>query len=140
MASYADVRPALATQARQIDLVQQVYERTPDSVSVTPAVIVTPANPAVVYHRTSAGRSTGLALFRYDVVVLGYRWGDMSGQVDLDQMLSTETGSVTEVLERDPTLNGTASATVVTTAGDYGSIVVADTEFVGVRFTVEVHA
>ena len=140
MADFDLIRQALATALEAADDIKAVYPAVPDAVGVVPAGIVVPGEPVALYHRTSAGRSSGLTQYNFDVVVVAHRFGNQHGQTEIDRFLSTDTGSVIQSLEADQTLGGTASVVHVTEAGDYGQIQVGDTDYVGCRFIVEVHA
>lgn len=140
MASFADVRTGLAVACRDADAVKVVFERTPESVATTPAVIVLPADPVAQYHQTTSGGSGSLAVFRFDVVVIAGRWGDGAGQDQLDALISTDAGALVDAIEADQTLGGAAVVTKATEVTDYGSVSVAGTEYIGCRLSVEVHA
>ena len=140
MAEFHLIRRNLGAALEAAEDVRQVHSSVPDSVGIVPAAIVTPGEPAAIYHRTSSGGYAGLVQFNFDVVLLAYRFGNQHGQTELDRFIGTDPGSVIDALESDQTLGDTAKVVKVTEAGDYGQIRVADTDYVGCRFIVEVHA
>lgn len=140
MASFDQVRRRLAAALENVADIRAVYSAVPDSVSVVPCAIVVPGEPAALYHRTSAGRHAGTAQFNFDVVVVAARFGNSHGQTEIDRFMGTDDETVVRHIEADQTLSDTALTTKVTEAGDYGQIRIGDTDFVGCRFIVEVHA
>ena len=140
MADFDLIRAAIGTALEATDDILAVYANVPDAVGIVPSAIVTPGEPAALYHRTASGGSASLVQYNFDVIVLAARFGNQHGQTEIDRFLSTDTGSVVHSLEADQTLGGTAMIVHVTEAGDYGQIQVGDTDYVGCRFIVEVHA
>ena len=140
MASFHLIRKQLAEAAADAVGVRQVHDRVPDKLGVIPAVVVVPGEPVALYHQTAHGGHGSLAQFNFDVIVFASRYGNQHGQTEIDTFLGTGDGSIIDALEADQTLGNTASIVQVVSAADYGQIQVADSEYVGVRFVVEVHA
>lgn len=140
MADYGAIRNAIADRLAAVTATEflTIHATVPASV-VAPAAVVVPARPVAEYHESMAGTGGSLTVFRFDIVAMLQAAAEPFVQAELDALISGA-GSVPAVLEADPTLDGTADAVQVTQATDYGAVGFADTEFVGVRFSLEVFA
>ncbi len=140
MADYGAIRQAIADRLELVTATQflTVHAAVPAAV-VAPAAVVVPARPVAEYHESMTGTGGSLTVFRFDVVAMLQSAAEPFVQAELDALISGA-GSVPVVLEADPTLNGNADAVQVTQATDYGAVGFADTEYVGVRFSLEVYA
>jgi len=137
MADYAAIRDGLKTRLETISALAVAYDNVPDRV-VVPCAVVAPGSPVAQYHQS--GNDAGqLIQFNFDVVVLVQHWEPNAAQDRIDAMISGA-GSVQTAIEGDKTLDGNAATVQVIRCLDYGRIQVADTEYSGARFTVEVLA
>ena len=130
---YHAIRTELGVVLAGVSGVLVVYDTAPDRI-VVPSIAVLPGEPFADYH-TAVG-SGGLVVLRFDVIVFARRFNADAGQESLDDLIT----AVPAVLESDQTLAGEASVVTVTDASNYGLVTVADTQYLGCRFGVEVHA
>jgi len=140
VADYAAIRAGLAARLEAVTATPflTVHDTVPGAV-VAPAAVVVPARPAATYHETMVGAGGALTMFRFELVVLLQNMAEEFAQNALDALMSGS-GSVPDAVEADVTLGGAAVTAQVTQATDYGVVQWADTEYVGARFAVEVHA
>jgi hypothetical protein len=140
VADYAAIRAGLATRLEAVTATTflTVHDTVPGAVTA-PAAVVVPSRPIATYHETMTGSAGALAMFRFELVVMLQSMTEEFSQNALDALISG-TGSVPDAVEADPTLGGAAITCQVTQATDYGVLQWADTEYVGARFMVEVHA
>ena len=137
MADYAAIRDGLKTRLETISALTVVYDTVPDRV-VVPCAIVAPGSPIAQYHQ-SGNDSGALTQFNFDIIVLVQHWEPNAAQDRIDAVISGA-GSVETAIEGSKVLGGAASTCQVVRCLDYGRILVADTEYSGARFTVEVYA
>jgi hypothetical protein len=137
MADYAAIRDGLKTRLETISALTVVYDNVPDRV-VVPCAVVAPGSPIAQYHQ-SGNDSGALTQFNFDVIVLVQHWEPNAAQDRIDAVISGA-GSVETAIEGNKVLGGAASTCQVARCLDYGRILVADTEYSGARFTVEVYA
>ena len=136
MADYAAIRDGLKTALEGITNVKVAYDTVPDRV-IVPSMVVQPGNPVAGYHESFDGAGGGLVALRYEVVALAGRWEPGAGQGILDGFI-LGAGSVPTAIAADVTLGGTAIDTQVVSCLDYGNISVADSQYYGCRFIVEI--
>ena len=137
MADYAAIRDGLKTRLETISALAVVYDTVPDRV-VVPCAVVAPGSPIAQYHQ-SGNDSGALTQFNFDIIVLVQHWEPNAAQDRIDAVISGA-GSVETAIEGNKVLGGAASTCQVVRCLDYGRILVADTEYSGARFTVEVYA
>ena len=137
MADYAAIRDGLKTRLETISALTVVYDNVPDRV-VVPCAVVAPGSPIAQYHQ-SGNDSGALTQFNFDIIVLVQHWEPNAAQDRIDAVISGA-GSVETAIEGNKVLGGAASTCQVVRCPDYGRILVADTEYSGARFTVEVYA
>jgi hypothetical protein len=137
MADYAAIRDGLKTRLETISALTVVYDNVPDRV-VVPCAVVAPGSPIAQYHQ-SGNDSGALTQFNFDIIVLVQHWEPNAAQDRIDAVISGA-GSVETAIEGNKVLGGAASTCQVVRCLDYGRILVADTEYSGARFTVEVYA
>jgi len=77
--------------------------------------------------------------FNFEVLALAQRWEPSAGQDVLDSFI-TGSDSVETAIRGDTTLGGEASTSQVTSCTAYGNVNVADSQYVGAIFNVEVYA
>jgi len=138
MADYAAIRAGLKTRLETISSLVAVYDTVPDRV-VAPSAVVAVGSPVADYHDSMSGAGGALTRFNFEVIVLAARWEPTAGQDQIAAYISGS-GSVPTAIEGDATLGGDASTTQVTRCVDLGQIQVADSQYYGGRFTVEVYA
>lgn len=116
----------------------QVFDVWPDTVNV-PAAIVKPVSGA--YHQTRTS-GAGLVKLDFEVILLAAptQIGLANGQKLLDPYLGTGSGSVQNAVEADQSVGGAASSVVCHGWKDYGSMVVNEIEYLGVKFDLAVTA
>jgi hypothetical protein len=132
--NYAAVRQALGRRLENVPGVTRVYDHAPDRI-VVPSIAVLPGEPAAEYHRASDGGNGGLIMLRFDVIVFAQRFDTVAAQNTLDDLIS----ATPDVIEADQTLDATAQVVKVDVATNYGVVTVADTQYIGCRFAVEVY-
>ena len=137
MADYAAIRDGLKTRLETISALTVVYDNVPDRV-VVPCAVVAPGSPIAQYHQ-SGNDSGALTQFNFDIIVLVQHWEPNAAQDRIDAVISGAE-SVETAIEGNKVLGGAASTCQVVRCLDYGRILVADTEYSGARFTVEVYA
>jgi hypothetical protein len=137
MADYGAIRDGLKTRLETISALAVVYDTVPDRV-IVPSAVIAPGSPVADYHE-SGSDSAPLTRFNFSVVVLVQHWEPNAAQDVVDAMISGS-ASVFTAIEGDKTLGGVASTCQVTRCLDYGRIPVADSEYSGARFQVEVFA
>ncbi len=113
-----------------------VFDTMPDRVTV-PCAIVRPGSPVADYHEAMGGQ--GVSRFNFEVLTLAQRWEPNAGQDVLDSFI-TGSDSVETAIRGDTTLGGEASTSQVTSCTAYGNVNVADSQYVGAIFNVEVYA
>lgn len=138
MADYGAIRQGLADALDTIDTFVTVYASTPSRIT-PPSAIVIPARPVADYHQSMDGTAGALTRFRFEVIAAVQQYAEQYNQEKLDGLISG-TGSVQAALEADPTLGGACLTLQVSSASDMGMVQFADSQFVGVRYQVEVFA
>lgn len=136
MADYAAIRDQLKVRLETVSAFTAVFDTVPDRVTV-PCAIVRPGSPVAEYHQAMSGQ--GLSRFNFEVLALAQRWEPNAGQDVLDGFISGAAG-VEAAIRGDATLDGEASTSQVTTCSQYGNLIVADSQYVGAIFNVEVYA
>lgn len=137
MADYGAIRDGLKTRLETISALAVAFDTFPDRV-VVPAAVVVPGANVARYH--GSGNDAGqLTTFTFHIEVLVSRWEPHSAQDALDAYVSG-TESVEAAVRGDKTLGGNAYDVQVVRAFDYGGRVVADSEYLGLTFEVEVIA
>jgi hypothetical protein len=131
--TYTQIRDGLASALEELDELVAVYPEVPDTV-VAPSAAVIPGDPFAHWHQSAS--TGGTIMYRFDVVVFAARWDSKYGQAVVDRLIDV----VPAAIERDQTLHGSASVVTVVEGTNYGGMTVADSSFVGCRFSVEVHA
>ncbi len=132
---YAAIRDGLAERLETLDELVAVWPHVPDR-AVAPSAAVLPGDPVVTYHRAGEGGTTGLNRVVFDIIVFAGRWDSASGQDVLDGLMTR----LPEAVEADQTLGGAAHVVNVLEATNYGTVTVADTAFLGIRYVTEVYA
>ena len=108
----------------------------PDTIN-TPVALVKPMSGD--YHQTRAfGPGLVKVVFEITILAAPLQQGLAKGQKALDPYLGTGAGSVQNAVEADQSLGGTATSVVCHGWKDYGSMIVAEIEYVGAKFDVEV--
>lgn len=140
MADYGAIRSGLAARLEAVTATPflTVHATVPSAVTV-PAAVVVPSRPIATYHDSMTGNAGSLTTFRFEIVVMLQQMTEQFAQDALDALVSGA-GSVPAAIEDDVTLGGAALTAQVTQATDYGVLQWADTEYIGARFLVEVHA
>jgi hypothetical protein len=110
VADYSAIRDQIAVRLRTVSAFAVVFDTTPDRVTV-PCAIVRPGSPVADYHEAMGGHS-----------------------------FITGSDSVETAIRGDTTLGGEASTSQVTSCTAYGNVNVADSQYVGAIFNVEVYA
>jgi hypothetical protein len=107
----------------------------PDNVN-PPYAIVTPTS--VDYHKAF---NNGLNTYNFTITVVVGRASERSAQNTLDAYCSpTGTQSIKGAVESDRTLDGTAYSLIVTGMRNYGSITIAETNYLAAEFDLTVQA
>ena len=130
----SDIRKGLAG---QLALVRglRVSEQVPEQIN-PPAAVITRAT--VDYTQNMGG---GLTEWSMQVQLLAGRMADQQSQRQIDAWLSWDgPQSVRAALEADRTLGGNCQTSRVTTADALSSILVGDSEYIGVTLAVTVFA
>ncbi len=137
MADYGAIRDGLKTRLETISALAVAFDTFPDRV-VVPAAVVIPGSNVASYH--GSGNDAGqLTTFTFHLEVLVARWEPHSAQDALDAYISGADSVQTAILG-DKTLGGNAYDCQVVRCFDYGGRVVADSEYLGATFEVEVIA
>ena len=136
MAAYSAISDQIAVRLRTVSAFTVVFDTTPDRVTV-PCAIVRPGSPVADYHEAMGGQ--GLTRFNFEVLALAQRWEPNAGQDVLDGFISGSAG-VEAAIRGDTTLGGEAQTSQVTSCTAYGNVNVADSQYVGAIFNVEVYA
>ena len=136
MADYAAIRDQLKVRLETVSTFNAVFDTVPDRVTV-PCAIVRPGSPVAAYHQAMSGE--GLTRFNFEIVALAQRWEPNAGQDVIDGLMSG-TGSVEAAIRGDTTLGGEASTCEVTSCSQVGNVQVADSQYVGAVYNVEVYA
>lgn len=136
MADYGAIRDQLKVRLETVSTFKAVFDTVPDRVTV-PCAIVRPGSPVAEYHQSMNG--AGLGLFRFEILALAQRWEPNAGQDVVDGLMSGAS-SVEAAIRGDETLGGEAATTQVTSCTGYGNVQVADSQYVGAVFNVEVYA
>ena len=136
MADLTAIRDQLKVRLETVSAFVAVFETVPDRCPV-PCGVVRLGSPAVVYHEAMGGQ--GLTKFNFEVLALAQRWEPNAGQDVLDSFI-TGSDSVETAIRGDTTLGGEASTAQVTSCTAYGNVNVADSQYVGAIFNVEVFA
>ena len=136
MADYAAIRDQLKVRLQTVSAFVAVFDTLPDRVTV-PCSIVRPGSPVASYHQGMSGQ--GLTQFNFEVLALAQRWEPNAGQDVLDGFISGSAG-VEAAIRGDTTLGGEAQTSQVTSCTAYGNVNVADSQYVGAIFNVEVYA
>lgn len=108
----------------------------PDTIN-TPVACIKPVTGD--YHQTRA-LGPGLVKLAFEITLLAApaQQGLAKGQKALDPYLGTGSGSIQNAVEADQSLSGTATSVVCHGWKDYGSMVVAEVEYIGAKFELEV--
>jgi len=137
MADYGAIRDGLKTRLETLTDLAVVFDTFPDRV-IVPAAVVIPGSTVAAYHQS--GNDAGqLQTFTFHIEVLVPRWEPHSAQDALDAYISGN-ASVEYAIRGDKTLAGNAFDSQVVRCFDYGGRVVADSEYLGATFEVEVIA
>ena len=136
MADYSAIRDQLKVRLETVSAFAVVFDTMPDRVTV-PCAIVRPGSPVADYHEAMGGQ--GVSRFNFEVLTLAQRWEPNAGQDVLDSFI-TGSDSVEAAIRGDTTLDGEADTSLVTSCTAYGSVNVADSQYVGAIFNVEVYA
>ena len=136
MADYSAIRDQIKVRLETVSTFAVVFDTMPDRVTV-PCAIVRPGSPVADYHEAMAGQ--GVSRFNFEVLTLAQRWEPNAGQDVLDSFI-TGSDSVETEIGGDTTLGGEASTSQVTSCTAYGNVNVADSQYVGAIFNVEVYA
>ena len=136
MADYAAIRDQLKVRLQTVSAFVAVFDTLPDRVTV-PCSIVRPGSPVASYHQGMSGQ--GLTQFNFEVLALAQRWEPNAGQDVLDGFISGSAG-VEAAIRGDTTLGGEAQTSQVSSCTAYGNVNVADSQYVGAIFNVEVYA
>lgn len=136
MASVSAIRDGLKTRLATISGLN-AYDTVPGDI-ITPAAIVQPGNPLLLYD-TTMGR--GGDELRFTVTLLVSTVVDDVAQDSLDAYLAgSGSSSVKTAIEADGTLAGAAHYTVVTQVTSYGLLEWAEVTYLGAELLVEVVA
>jgi len=136
VADYTAIRDQIKVRLETVSTFVAVFDTVPDRVTV-PCAIVRPGSPVADYHEAMGGQ--GLSRFNFEVLALAQRWEPNAGQDVLDSFI-TGSDSVEAAIRGDTTLGGEASTSQVTSCTAYGNVNVADSQYVGAIFNVEVYA
>lgn len=132
MATIAQLRAGLAARLRTIDGLR-VYEKIPDTVNPTAAVIVPDAG---VYGLTF-GRNVDSHSFTIQIVIS--RSNEAGGQDRLDEFISgSGAKAIIAAVDGDDTLGGVAHYTVVKGWREYGEYNLGGVDYLGCVFDVEI--
>ena len=135
MADYTAIRDGLAARLETLNVFLSVHSTVPGRIAA-PAAVVVPGRPVAAYHESMSGDAGSLIRMGFDVVCAVQAMTEEFAQDRLDDLISG-TGSVIAAIEADPTLGGAAITCQVTQCADYGVIAYADSEFYGIRLSVE---
>lgn len=138
MASVTSIRTGLKTAAETIAGVHGYYTVPPTI--LTPAAIVEPGDPVIVFDETMGRGSDDLA---FSLLLLVQLTDLASAQAELDGYLAGDGAtSVKAAIDAatDPggALDGVVSMVRVASAGGYGTYQFNGAEYLGVRFEIEV--
>jgi len=134
MADVSAIRSGIKTNIETLTGLIAVFDYVPDRL-VAPSASVEFLDAE--YHETSS--VAGYTLFTFVVTILAARFDSEFGQQTLDGYISGS-NSFPSCIDADPTLAGTASGSTAKTCRSYGMITVADSQFWGAQFDVEVIA
>ena len=132
----SSIRTALQTNLKTADSALRCYDVWPDQIH-TPCVLVKPLSSAF------SQVSGDLVEVEFEVIVLAAatQQGLEIGERLLDAYLNNaDTKSLRKAIESDRTLGGYAQEVYVREWRDYGSLVVSDIEYIGVKLSVTVWA
>lgn len=134
MASISAIRDGLRARLATIPGLYE-YDIVPDDI-VTPAAVVMPGEPLVVFDSTFA---RGSDEFNFLILLLVQFANERTAQDALDAYLAgSGASSVKTVVEADQTLGGAVAYVTVTSAINYGAREYAGVQYLGVEFTVVV--
>lgn len=134
MAAVRAVRAGLVARLQTISGLR-VYDNVPGQ-PMTPAAVVRPGEPAVVFDSTMA---RGCDEMLFTVLVLVSFANHDTAQDALDPYLSgSGDQSLKAVIEAEQTLGGVVSYARVARIGSYGEVAYAGATYLGADFTVEV--
>jgi hypothetical protein len=137
VASVSTIRDGLKARLATIPGLYE-YDIVPDDI-VTPAAVVLPGDPLIVFDSTFA---RGSDEFNFLILVLVQYANERTAQDQLDGFLAgSGTSSVKTAIEGGGgTLGGVVACVTVTAAGSYGAREYAGVQYLGVEFSVVVGA
>jgi len=130
--SIAEIRAGLAKNLGQLRSIRVVPEM-PDSPNPPQAVI----NLQTVQYDGAFAK--GLTTYNFQVLLIVGRASERTAQRTLDAFITPGVGSIKDAIESDRSLNGSAYDVRVEIMSNYGSILIADQNYLAAEFTVVVY-
>lgn len=115
----------------------RTYDTVPDDIA-TPAAVVMPGEPLIMYDATFRGGSDD---YRFEVLLLVQFGSERAAQDALDGYLARDSAAnIKTAIEGDGTLAGAAHWARVVSVGDYGLREYAGVRYLSCVFAIEVTA
>lgn len=134
MTTYAEIKTGIVDVLSASNDLAMIYPEPQDRI-ITPSAQILPGNPIVEYYQTL---QNGLNLFRFVILVCVQRFETMSSISFLDPLIYGP-DSIRALIAADETLNGYASAAIVTRCSNLGMVQSGEEAFLGAEFDLEVY-
>ena len=134
MSTYAEIKTGIVDVLSASNDLAIIYAEPQDRI-ITPSAQILPGNPIAEYYQTL---QNGLNLFRFTILVCVQRFETMSSIAFLDPLIYGP-DSIRALIAADETLNGYASAAIVTRCSNLGMVQSGEDAYLGAEFDLEVY-